>query len=286
MLPEASKVAPVPTDDAPRTFFVTGCASGIGRHLADALIDRGHRVWATDLALEPLRAHAEERAWPSERTFCAKLDVTDAAAWEQVYAQALDHLGGIDVHVNVAGYLRPGWIDALPLLEFDRHIDVNVRGVAYGTALAARHMSPRGRGHIINVASLAGIAPVPGIAIYSATKHAVRGLSLAAAEELRARGVAVTLISPDAVQTPMLDLQVGHDEAALTFSGSRTLSTDEVVSAILDNALGRRPLEIALPRGRAWLARLAGLFPAGARLLSGRLSRRGAAAQARLREDN
>ena len=273
------------TNDGCHTFFVTGCASGIGRHLADALIDVGHRVWATDLAIEKLRAHAEERAWPSDRTMCAALDVTDAGSWERAYAEALAHFGAIDVHINVAGYLRPGWIDALPLSEIDRHIDVNVRGVAYGTALAARHMSPRGRGQIINVASLAGIAPIPGIAIYSATKHAVRGLSLAAAEELRERGVAVTLISPDAVQTPMLDLQVGHDEAALTFSGKRALSTNEVVSAILKNALRRKPLEIALPGGRAWLARLAGLFPGGAKLLSKRLSRRGAAAQARLRKE-
>jgi len=274
----------VTTDDGPQTFFLTGCASGIGRHLADALVDAGHRVWATDLAIDQLRAHAEERAWPSERSTCAALDVTDAEVWERVYAAALDRFGEIDVHINVAGYLRPGWIHAIPLVEIDRHIDVNVRGVAYGTALAARHMSARGRGQIINVASLAGIAPIPGIAIYSATKHAVRGLSLAAAEELRGRGVAVTLISPDAVQTPMLDLQVGHDEAALTFSGNRTLSTGEVVSAILKGALQRRPLEIALPGGRAWLARLAGLFPGSAKLLSGRLTRRGAQAQTRLRE--
>lgn len=272
-------------DDAPQTFFLTGCASGIGRHLADALVDAGHRVWATDLAIDQLRAHAEERAWPSERSVCAELDVTDAVAWERVYAEALDHFGEIDVQVNVAGYLRPGWINMIPLAEIDRHIDVNIRGVAYGTALAARHMSARGSGQIINVASLAGIAPIPGIAIYSATKHAVRGLSLAAAEELRGHGVAVTLISPDAVQTPMLDLQVGHDEAALTFSGSRTLSTNDVVSAILKRAIQRRPLEIALPRGRAWLARLAGLFPGSATLLSRRLARRGAAVQARLRKE-
>jgi len=273
----------VHSSDATLTFFLTGCASGIGRHLANALIDVGHRVWATDVAIDRLRAHAEERAWPSDRSVCAELDVTDAAAWERVYAEAIARFGGLDVHVNVAGYLRPGWLRDISLSEIDRHVDVNVRGVAYGTVLAARHMSARGRGQIINVASLAGIAAIPGIAIYSATKHAVRGLSLAAAAELSEHGVAVTTVSPDAVQTPMLDLQVGDDAAALTFSGSRALTTADVVDAIIDRALRQRPLEVALPRSRAILAKLAGLFPSGATRLSGRLRRRGAARQATLR---
>ncbi|MEZ4385270.1 MAG: SDR family oxidoreductase [Nannocystaceae bacterium] len=263
----------------PRTVFLTGCASGIGRDLADALLSAGHRIWATDVAIDRLREHARSRAWPAERSACAHLDVRDAAAWESTYAAAIEQLGGVDVHINVAGYLRPGWLRALPLEELDRHIDVNLRGVAYGTAVAARHMSERRRGHIINIASLAGIAPIPGIAIYSATKHAVRGLSLAAAAELREHGVAVTTICPDAVETPMLELQVDHEEAALTFSGARPLTTAQVVAAVL-RALDRRPLEVAMPRSRAVLARLAALFPASVQLLRGRLARRGASRQA------
>ena len=278
--PRASKVTFVPAADAPLNVFLTGCASGIGRDLADALVAAGHRIWATDVAIERLREHA--RAWPSDRSACAPLDVRDAAAWESSYAAAIERLGAIDVHVNVAGYLRPGWLRSLPLNELDRHIDVNLRGVAYGTAVAARHMSERRRGHIINVASLAGIAPIPGIAIYSATKHAVRGLSLAAAAELREFGVAVTTICPDAVETPMLELQVDHEEAALTFSGARPLTTAQVVAAIL-RALDSRKLEVAMPRRRALVARLAGLFPMSMQLLRGRLARRGAHRQAERR---
>ncbi len=280
----ASKVIAVPVDNAPLTVFVTGCASGIGRHLADALLDAGHRLWATDIAIENLRTHAASRGWPSDRSVCAELDVSDANAWQRCYAAAIAHFGDLDLHINVAGYLQPGWIDSISLAEIDRHIDVNIRGVAYGTALAARHMCARGRGQIINVASLAGIAAIPGIAIYSATKHAVRGLSLAAAAELQERGIKVTTVSPDAVQTPMLDLQVGDDAAALTFSGGRPLRTEEVVQAILGDAMRNQSLEVALPRGRAWLARIAGLFPASTRLLQRRLQRRGAATQARLRK--
>lgn len=280
----ASKVVAVPADSAPLTVFVTGCASGIGRDLADALLNAGHRLWATDIAIERLRAHATEERWPSDRSACAELDVSDADAWQRCYTAAIARFGALDLHINVAGYLKPGWIDSISLAEIDRHIDVNIRGVAYGTALAARHMRARGRGQIINVASLAGIAAIPGIAIYSATKHAVRGLSLAAAAELREHGVAVTTIYPDAVQTPMLDLQIKDDAAALTFSGHRPLRTEEVVRAILEDAMHNKKLEVALPRGRAWLARIAGLFPTGTRLLQRRLQRRGAAAQAALRK--
>ena len=279
-----SKVVTVPVDNTPLTVFATGCASGIGRHLADALLDAGHRLWATDIAIEDLRTHATSRSWPGDRSVCAELDVSDADAWQRCYAAAIAHFGAIDLHINVAGYLKPGWIDAISLAEIDRHIDVNIRGVAYGTALAARHMCTRGHGQIINVASLAGIAAIPGIAIYSATKHAVRGLSLAAAAELRERGVKVSTIYPDAVQTPMLDLQVDDDAAALTFSGGPPLRTEEVVNAILNDAMRNQKLEVALPRGRAWLARIAGLFPASTRYLQRRLQRRGAAAQVRLRK--
>lgn len=269
---------------APLHVFVTGAASGIGRRLGEVLIDRGHRVTATDVAEAALREHASARAWPAERALVLALDVRDASAWERVYAAAEARLGPVDVHVNVAGYLKPGWIDRIDLVELDRHIDVNLRGVAYGTAIAARQMAPRGRGHIINVASLAGLAAIPGIAIYSATKHAVRGLSLAAAAELAERGVAVTAVCPDAVQTPMLDLQVDHEEAALTFSGRRALTVDEVVCTIVDHVLRRRPLEVAMPRGRAALARLAGLFPGLAAAVRPRLQARGRARQATIRE--
>lgn len=268
----------------PLHVFVTGSASGIGRRLSDVLIDRGHRVSATDVAIDALRAHASARAWPADRTLPLALDVREWAAWERAYAAAEAHLGPIDVHVNVAGYLKPGWIDRIAIDELDRHIDVNLRGAAYGTVIAARHMAPRGRGHIVNVASLAGVAPIPGIAIYSATKHAVRGLSIAAAAELAERGVAVTTICPDAVQTPMLDLQIDHDEAALTFSGSRALTVDEVVLAIVDRVLRRRPIEVAMPRGRALLARLAGLFPRLAVAVRPRLQARGRARQAAIRD--
>lgn len=268
----------------PTRFFLTGCASGIGRHLADVLIAQGHCVYATDLDEQALRAHAEAR-WPRDRAHAHALDVRDDVAWARVFADAVRTMGAVDVLINVAGYLLPGYVGEFDAAAVHRHFDVNTKGVVFGTHTAARHMLERGQGHIVNIASLAALAPVPGISLYSASKYAVRAFSLAAAQELRDRGVAVTVVCPDAVQTPMLDMQIGYREAAITFSGSRFLTVDDVADAIVRRVLPRRPLEVHLPRSRALLARLADLFPQAALLLRPLLDRKGRARQRSMRGD-
>ena len=235
-----------------RSFLVTGCASGIGLDLADALVHAGARLMATDINAEGLASVARELAWPDERVVCRRLDVTDPDDWQAVADAAVDAFGQIDVLINVAGVLTPGWIHEIDTQAIAAQIDVNFKGVALGMRTVAPQLVKRGTGHIVNVASMAALAPVDGIAVYSATKYAVRGLSLACSQELHRHGVDVSLICPDAVRTPMLDLQRDRDEAAMTFSGSRELEPEEVTEAILD-ALGRRPLEVFLPRSRGWL---------------------------------
>jgi 3-oxoacyl-[acyl-carrier protein] reductase len=266
----------------PDRFLVTGCGSGIGRHLADEIVRRGHRLLATDAAPEALERHAEAAAWPADRVRCEGLDVRDPAAWERLTALAEELWGGLDVVMNVAGILQPAAVVDAGDDDVHRHFDGNVKGVVFGTRAAARSMIRQGFGHVVNVASLASLAPIPGIALYSASKYAVRAYSLAAAEELRPHGVAVTTICPDAVQTPMLELQRDYDEAAMTFSGPRVLTAREVVDAILGPVLRRRPLELFLPRSRGWLARTADLFPTAALRIGPLLTRAGKKKQRRL----
>ena len=274
----------VPAPDAPASrFFLTGCASGIGRHLADVLLAAGHQVFATDLDDAALRAHATASAWPADRAHTRRLDVTQAAAWDLVFAEAERVMGRVDVLINVAGYLLPGHVGEFDAEAVHRHLDVNSKGVIFGTHTAARHMLARRAGHIINIASLAALAPVAGISLYSASKYAVRGFSLAAAQELRPRGVAVTVVCPDAVQTPMLDLQLGYREAAMTFSGSKILRVEDIARAIVERVLPGRPLELYLPRSRALLARIADLLPGTTLWLRPLLERRGRARQAAMR---
>lgn len=266
----------------PDRFLITGCASGIGRHLAATLLARGHRVAATDVAEDALRAAAA--GWPSDRLRLARLDVTDPAAWDEVTGAAAAAWDGLDVVLNVAGFLRPAEVRAVTDDDVHRHFDVNVKGVVFGTRAAATRMIPQGHGHVVNFASMAALAPIPGIALYSASKYAVRAFSLAAAEELRPHGVAVTAICPDAVETPMLDLQVDYEEAALTFTAPRILTVDDVARVVLGRVLRKRPLLVALPRRRALLARFADLFPSASRVLAARLRRQGLDRQRELRE--
>ena len=108
----------------------------------------------------------------------------------------------------MAGVLRVERVEDLQPESVALQLDVNTKGVILGTQAAAKVMVGQGRGHIINIASMAALAPVPGISVYSASKFAVRGFSLAAAQELEDRGVQVTVVCPDAVDTPMVDYQL------------------------------------------------------------------------------
>lgn len=262
-----------------KTIVLTGGASGIGKHLAAALSARGHRVLATDVhekGLSELLQTASLQTHP--------LDVTSPEAWEKALDTAQKAFGPVDVVMNIAGFLRPGFVHELDERSIHLHFDVNVKGVVFGTHAAARRMIPRGSGHIINFGSLASLAAVPGLSLYSASKFAVRGFSLAAAAELAPRGVAVTVVMPDAVQTPMLDLQVHYEEAAMTFSGDAPLTVEDIESAIVDKVLPDRPMELAIPLGRGLLARLANSAPAAALLLAPSLTKKGRQAQERVKK--
>lgn len=265
--------------DRERIFFLTGAASGIGKHLAKALAGRGNKVLATDIDERGLAALPSS----SGRLIAQRLDVTRAEDWEKALDAAERSFGLPDVVLNVAGYLKPGFIHEVDDRAIDLHLDVNIKGVILGTRAAARRMVVRGAGHIINFGSLASLAAVPGLCLYSASKFAVRGISLAAAAELAPHGVAVTLIMPDAVQTPMLDMQVDYPEAAMTFSGDRPLTVDDIEEVLIEKILPGRPLEIAVPLSRGLLARLANTAPGVALRLAPQLTRKGRREQEKLK---
>ena len=260
--------------------WVTGSASGLGLALTRTLLASGWRVLASDIDGERLQALAMEYAWPMERCRLETLDIRDPARWRELLTAASAHWEAPVLLCNVAGYLLPGKVLETGDEQVDRHFDINVKGLVHGCRVVGESMVAAGRGHIINVASLAGVAPIPGIALYSASKFAVRGFSLALAQELAPAGVQVSVLCPDAIETPMLKLQEDWEEAALTFSGGHVLSTDNVVQTIL--ALVARPeREKLLPGGRGWMAKLGNAFPGMVDMLAGPLRRRGLKAQRR-----
>ncbi len=260
-------------------ILITGAASGIGRHLTARLSRAGHAVVATHRDQDALaRAMAEERVGDSvSSTF---LDVTSEGDWERAFDFAEERLRGVDVLMNVAGVLAPGFVVDVTARDLDAMLDVNVKGVVLGTREAARRMiAAKNPGHIVSFGSLASLSPVPGLSIYCASKWAVRGFCLSASVELEPHGIAVSLVCPDAVETPMLDLQRGREEAALTFSGDRPLTVDEVGRAVEEQVLPRRPREITIPTGRGLLARMGGIAPGASKVLYPLLKKKGLAAQ-------
>jgi 3-oxoacyl-[acyl-carrier protein] reductase len=264
-------------------MLLTGAASGIGRHLAGRLAREGHRLLATDLDEAGLRNAARADGWPPDRVHLLAQDVRDAAGWPGVVDRAFSNWGRLDVMLNVAGFLEPAPAHLGTDANVDRTLDVNVKGVIHGTRAAARRMVDQGHGHVVNVASLAGHCPAPGLAFYVASKFAVRGYSLTAAIELRPRNVQVSVVCPDAVATPMVDKQLDHPEAAITFSNPRLLTAEEVGRAIVEHVLVKRPLEVILPRHRGWIAKAASAWPGLGARLTPFFVRRGAKRQKAMR---
>jgi 3-oxoacyl-[acyl-carrier protein] reductase len=262
--------------------IVSGAASGIRQHMAHALHRAGHRLVLLDIDEAGLARTASRRGLDSDAgVWLRPLDVRDAAGWAETAAGAVQRFGQIDYLFNIAGFLRPGNAHEMSPELLALHLDVNAKGVMFATRAVAPLMVARRSGHILNVASIAGISHVPGLAAYAASKHAVRGFSLSIAHELSPHGVSVTAFCPDAVETPMLTLQEDYPEAAMTFGAGRGLTLDEV-EASLFRAMREKPLEILLevPRsGRAFGAKLANMFPSLTERFASQIIRRGRAAQ-------
>src|SRR5262249_37243091 len=169
-----------------KVVAITGGARGIGKATATALVAKGCRVAIGDLDL----ALAEETAAGlGGGTIALGLDVTDPAPFESFLEETERQLGPLDAVINNAGIMP-----VTPFVEeseasLRRQIEINLIGVLTGTQLAIERLRPRGDGYIVNIASQAGKGGVPGIATYSATKHAVVGLSEAVRAELRGTGI-------------------------------------------------------------------------------------------------
>jgi len=268
------------TDTKPedRVALITGASSGIGLHFARRMAERGFRLAVASSNAAKLGSRFEA----SDTLLLQQMDVRDSGRWQEVLDETTVRFGRLDYLFNIAGVVVPGLLRDLTPNAVDRHMDVNAKGMMYGTMLASTLMLRQGFGHIINVASLAGVAPVPGIALYSASKFAVRGFSLAAANELAGTGVDVTVVCTDLVDTPMLDAELDHESSALVFSGPRPLTVEEV-SRSLFRAMEKRPREILLPASRGLLAKIASFAPGLATMLSNHLERKGLENMQRLR---
>lgn len=180
---------------------MTGGASGIGRALAAALLERGVRVWLTDREQKRL----DETASALGPNVVARvLDVTDSVAFSQLAEEMRSLEGKIDLLFNNAGLGAAGEVRDVPLEIWRKVIEVNVLGVVNGVHAIYPIMIEQGFGTIINTASGAGLAPRPGMTPYATSKHAVVGLSISLRAEAASHGVGVSVVCPGYIKTDIL----------------------------------------------------------------------------------
>jgi short-subunit dehydrogenase len=240
----------------PGVAVVTGAGRGFGREIARQLAGRGYTVVATDIDAAAAAATAEQVGGLS-----LQVDVRDPEAHRRAARAALER-GPLEVWVNNAGVLRAHKAWEHPDDEVRMQVEINMLGVIWGSRAAVDAMRERGgqNMHVINLGSMSALAPVPGLAVYAATKHAVLGFTSSMQGDLIAAGVPITMhvVCPDGADTDMTRERAHEPESAIIWSAPRMLSADEVASATVGLLDSKRRV-LALPRWRGAAARFATL---------------------------
>ncbi|MFT4199166.1 MAG: SDR family oxidoreductase [Gordonia sp. (in: high G+C Gram-positive bacteria)] len=195
-------------DPSDAVVIVTGGARGIGAETAKLFAANGATVWIGDLD----ENIAKDTATTIPGAVARRLDVTDRGSWALFLDEILHEHGRIDVLVNNAGVMPVGPFADEPEATTDLILDVNVRGVLNGMHAVLPLMAQAGRGHVVNISSMAGMIPLPGMVSYNTSKYAALGGSLAARREYDGTGVTVSAIMPAAVRT---ELSSGADLSVL-----------------------------------------------------------------------
>jgi NADP-dependent 3-hydroxy acid dehydrogenase YdfG len=195
-----------------KVVVITGASSGLGESTARMLAAKGARVVLGARRKDRIDALVEDIKASGGHALGFKADVTNRGDVEALVKGAIDAYERVDVIVNNAGIMPIAPMAALKVEEWDRMIDVNIKGVLYGVAAVLPVMQRRKQGHIINIASVLGFKVfAPGGTVYSATKFAVRALTEGLRIELKADNIRATMISPGAVATELPESSSGED---------------------------------------------------------------------------
>ena len=243
-----------------RTVLVTGASSGIGRETALAFAAAGANLVLVARRAKALASVAAQARKFGAQTLVAAADVTQPEAVTACFRKAVKRFGTIDVVVNNAGVLLPAKVVDLRGADLQRMLDVNLFGALYVMQEAVKVMREQGRGHIVNVGSLAGRRGFSPLGGYCATKFALVGLTEALRTELVGERINVSLVLPGVVDTPMAVVASSDPDAADVWPQSLTMPASWVVWSIF-LAIRFRLAEIAVPPGSALVEKLAALAP-------------------------
>ncbi len=245
-----------------KRLLITGGASGIGAATARLAVKRGHQVMIADLNARGADSVARSIGRGASST---ALDITSDAGWQTVLDKVWNQFGGLDVLINNAAIVYTGNAVDVPVAHHQRMIDVNFMGPLKGTLAAVPRFQAQGSGHLLTVCSMTAFLPFPGLASYSAGKHALRAFHHALSIELRNTPLHFTIVHPTSTETPMLEQEARDDAVALAFA--RPSVTPGFVADVILDAMDRRAVEVFMPPSRARFVRMVGTSPKALRKL-------------------
>lgn len=212
-----------------RVWFITGCSTGFGRALAEAVLERGDRLIAT--ARRPEQIDDLQCGWP-EQARTVRLDVTQPDTVQAVVDYAVEEFGRIDVLVNNAGYGSMGAIEEVSAKEARHQFEVNVFGALHVLRAALPSMRETRSGHILNISSMGGVVGAAGFGIYNGSKFALEGISEALAQEIAPFGIRVTIVEPGAFRTNWAGRSMTKAPEISDYSDGPVKSTRERIASI------------------------------------------------------
>ena len=242
-----------------KVAIITGAAGGIGSAAARLLAQHGAVLVLTDIRSTELQELSKTMKKSGVEVLAVEHDIRDPESWKSLVEKVRKKYGKVDILINNAGVIQPGAAEKISQDDVHHQVSVNFLGTMNGCRAVLPIMKEQGSGKIVNVASLGGIVPMPGEAVYSATKSAIRGYSLSLHAELRNSPIGIAVVCPDSVDTPQLDYELRYDEAVMSFIGD-PMKPEKVAKGIL-KAVRRKKPEVLVPSGMGVFCRIGMAFP-------------------------